>query len=237
MSIAGTFSPVHEKPNPLAKVSTSLGTGSSLVIQGLYSLRALDFIDLLDDQVLLLGFAYNQKENLTTTTGKSGDMTYQVHLTPEGEHIKSTKGQKTPTKQPVKTEAKTPLPHAKSPAEMEALHARLLERYFSAQDAARAKEPNGEESKRESQEQGRSRDPLLTLQRVQSGEHSLLVRLPSKADGFRLKHILHTLRHEERRARRQEARQRAREWVAREQSHSSSVLLLGPEGPLLHQPK
>lgn len=53
----------------------------------IYNLRSLGFVELLGDRTLLMGFSYDQRENMTLLTPKAGEVSYSIHLTPEGNLI------------------------------------------------------------------------------------------------------------------------------------------------------
>ena len=76
MSVSKHFLPSSLNPDPQAKISNKEGTGSQIVVHCLYNLRALGFVELLGDRTLLLGFSYDQRENLTLLTPKAGEVSY-----------------------------------------------------------------------------------------------------------------------------------------------------------------
>jgi hypothetical protein len=84
LDIERDFMPLSRNPDIQARISSWEGTGSRITLEGMYSLRHLEFVDLLEEKSLNLGFAYNQKENYTKQPYKNGDITYQVFLDSEG---------------------------------------------------------------------------------------------------------------------------------------------------------
>lgn len=82
------FDKRHENPNIFEKLSSKEGIGSKVLVEGIYSLRDLNFVELCEDQALLLGFTHDQSENLTKEIFKSGEITAKMHINEFGINTK-----------------------------------------------------------------------------------------------------------------------------------------------------
>lgn len=74
-------------PDPTGKLNKD-GTGSKITIEGLYLMKQLAFTELLNKSVLMLGFKYNQKENIHQDVTQAGHPLTRVLITPTGENVK-----------------------------------------------------------------------------------------------------------------------------------------------------
>ena len=64
------------------------GLGSKVSLMGVYLTKHLDFVEKADEKCLLLGFKYNQLENMTKEEFKNGDTIIKVFVTPNGENCR-----------------------------------------------------------------------------------------------------------------------------------------------------
>lgn len=87
VSISKEFAQKHEEPNMVEKISTKDGTGSKIIVEGIFSLRNMQFIEHCDESAVLLGFNVDQSENLTKEIYKS-EVVAKIHMNEDGYNTK-----------------------------------------------------------------------------------------------------------------------------------------------------
>ena len=64
------------------------GVGKRISLDGIYLLKHLDFVEVLDNRTIILGFKYNQKENMIREEFKNGDIIVRLNINQQGENTK-----------------------------------------------------------------------------------------------------------------------------------------------------